>query len=586
VAVISKEDILQDLLDHWETAWAKGSCLSAEELCLDHPELLEEMKGHIRAMKAMDGLLESRKHSYPSTDDPPTNVSRETAADEQRLAAGMEPVAGYRLMSRLGQGGFGEVWKATGPGGFAVALKFVRLAGKAGTVEKHALEVIKDIRHANLLATFGAWQQNGFLVIAMELADRTLFDRFEETKAQNLSGIPGLELLEYLSEAAKGIDFLNASCHAIEDQESVGIQHRDIKPQNLLMVGGCVKVADFGLARFLKHTVTGHTGNLTPSYAAPEFFDGKTHRHSDQYSLAVTYCLLRGGRLPFEGNAAQMMVGHLHRSPDLTMLPDEERSVVARALAKNPAQRWLNCGAFVMALRDCTRLRPSKEHSLRRWGFVGVCLLVLVGFLVLVKSLSSQQSQETNLAETNTGDKEEVKIEAPILQPLQPPVSSVRSTKEAESCNLRGETFRHNNEPEKAIEQFTLALKYDPEFFLAYLNRATAYDDLRQLDQLKRAIDDCNQALKLIPPDAKADLSLAYILRGNAFRHLKAFDEAIADYNKSLQLGPANLGKVYYYRGVCYEGKGDLKHAKADKEMGTKLGYKPNSSTVKKDTKP
>ncbi|MBV8314049.1 MAG: serine/threonine protein kinase [Planctomycetaceae bacterium] len=268
------------------------------------------------------------------------------------IASGAEPVAGYRLVERLGRGAFGEVWKAGGPGGFQVALKFVLLSGQTGPIEQRALGIIRDIRHPHLLAMFGAWQVDDYLVLAMELAERTLMDRLHEAVAQGHTGIPVPEAVEDLMDAAQGIDYLNESRHPSPEGEGrVGIQHRDIKPQNLLLVGGSVKVADFGLARILRGSQTSHTGSLTPSYAAPEFFQNQTSRHSDQYSLGITYCHLRGGRLPFTGSFAQVMAGHLMRPPDLSMLPPKERDVVARALSKDPDARWSSCRAFAEELQ-------------------------------------------------------------------------------------------------------------------------------------------------------------------------------------------------------------------------------------------
>jgi formylglycine-generating enzyme required for sulfatase activity len=250
-------------------------------------------------------------------------------------------------VEQLGSGGFGEVWKAYGPGGFTVALKFVRMTEPSSAPELRALELMKDIHHPNLLALFGAWQRGGYLIVAMELADGTLWHRWQEAVEQGQSGIPATELFDFMEEAAKGIDFLNA----------IPIQHRDIKPRNLLLVGGGVKVGDFGLAKLLEHTANVNSGAMTPAYAAPEFLNKQISPQSDQYSLAVTYCQMRGGRLPFTGTNAQVMTGHLMRPPDLTMLPEAERPVVGRALAKAADDRWPSCRDFILALRDA--IEPS-----------------------------------------------------------------------------------------------------------------------------------------------------------------------------------------------------------------------------------
>jgi serine/threonine-protein kinase len=267
------------------------------------------------------------------------------------LAEGGEPVAGYRLVRALGRGGFGEVWEARAPGGVRVALKFIRLGTTEAGFEQRALEVIRDIRHPHLLDVQFAARVDDCLVIAMPLCERSLMDRLQECQKQGRDGLPREELLRYLGELAPAIDFLNEPRHPGEDGKKVGVQHRDIKPHNVFLVGGSVRLADFGLAKVLAASLASHTGSMSPHYVAPELIEGTVSRWSDQYSLAVSYAQLRTGRLPFRGETVgQVLNAHLHHPPDLSGLPEPERRVVARALAKKPDERWPNCRAFVQAL--------------------------------------------------------------------------------------------------------------------------------------------------------------------------------------------------------------------------------------------
>jgi hypothetical protein len=300
-----------ELLERWQELRRQGRVVSAEELCCDCPELLGEVHKQLAsAAPPFAGLIE-----------------------------------GYSLVHELGRGAFGAVWKAIGPGGFPVAMKFVRLDHQASGHELRSLQLMRDIRHPYLLGLFGAWQRDDWLIIAMELADGTLGQRLKEATQQGQPGIPFAELLHYMDEAARGLDYLHER----------GVQHRDVKPQNLLLVGGGVKVADFGLAKFLEQSVASNTGAMTPAYAAPEFLEGQTSATSDQYALAVTYFQLRSGRLPFTGNVAQILDGHRRRQADVSVLPGvEEQLAVARALAKDPQARWPSCQAFVAALTSGT----------------------------------------------------------------------------------------------------------------------------------------------------------------------------------------------------------------------------------------
>jgi serine/threonine protein kinase/tetratricopeptide (TPR) repeat protein len=248
------------------------------------------------------------------------------------------------LLRHLGRGAYGEVWHAEAPGGVEVAVKIIprKLNSDEPETELQALHLIKGLRHQNLLSLQAFFPLPDRLVIVLELADSCLRRRMRACRDAGQEGIPPAELLVYVRETAEAIDFL----HSRE------LLHRDIKPDNLLLLGSHVKVADYGLARVMdRSSLQTATTVGTPSYMAPEVFQGKVSPHSDQYSLAVTYAELRLGRPPLVAeNLGQIMFQHLYAEPDLGGLAPAERQVLLRALAKDPAKRFPSCTALGLAL--------------------------------------------------------------------------------------------------------------------------------------------------------------------------------------------------------------------------------------------
>jgi serine/threonine protein kinase len=278
---------------------------------------------------------------------------------------GDEPVPGYRLLEPLGRGGFGEVWKCEAPGGLLKAIKFVKatldaLHGDSASAEEElkAIERVKAIRHPFLLSMERVEHIGSDLVIVLELADQNLHALLQEYRQKGQGGIPRDDLLALMREAAEALDVLNVR-HSL--------LHLDVKPQNLFLLGGHVKVGDFGLVKSTDPAVGSCGGTMpleaiTPLYAAPELFLGTTSRFSDQYSLAVVYQELLTGTLPFRGKGSrQLMLRHLQDEPDLSALQGPDRTAVARALTKEPEGRFPSCAAFVRALAPGRALSASSR---------------------------------------------------------------------------------------------------------------------------------------------------------------------------------------------------------------------------------
>jgi serine/threonine protein kinase len=270
-------------------------------------------------------------------------------------AAGIEPIPGYQLLEKLGSGGFGEVWKVSAPGELTKAIKIVfgNLEHYRAEQELKALRRIKEVRHPFLLSLERIEVIDGQLLIVTELADKSLMDCFQECRMAGLPGIPREELIGYLRDAAEALDYM---------QESKGLQHLDVKPQNLLLLAGRIKVADFGLVKDLAAGTLSTASGITPVYATPEAFDGKASKFSDQYSLAIVYQEMLTGVRPYAGTSAlELAAQHVIGRPQLATLPAHDRPVVARALSKVPDHRYASCREFIQQLVDAKGNQAAKS---------------------------------------------------------------------------------------------------------------------------------------------------------------------------------------------------------------------------------
>ncbi len=365
---------LEEALYQWEQVRLLQKDIALESFLQSYPTIINELRSAIEKLQKMEWLLvpdpESPAETFPERETlvPSTFTKRES------------PIPGYRLIKKIGKGSFGDVWEARGPGDLPLAMKIIPMSNGLDLIELRSLNLFKTIRHPHLLSIFGFWIIEDHLWIAMELADLNFLDHVKKTRPSEN------EILSMLTEAAEALDFLNQKRHLGEDGETVSILHRDVKPQNMLIVGGALKLGDFGLARILDEEKNQHSGCMTPTYSPPEFFQEKMSASSDQYSLAISYCQIWGGRVPYTGNAAEIMAGHCHRPPDLSMVPVHQQKVVARALEKNPLKRWESCSEFIRQIK-LTQANPQAAPSTQnRWS---IPLVALIGTALLALGLFS-----------------------------------------------------------------------------------------------------------------------------------------------------------------------------------------------------
>jgi serine/threonine-protein kinase len=250
----------------------------------------------------------------------------------------------YRVIRKLGTGGMANVYLAEDQElGRRVAIKLLdeRHAQDEQFVERFRREAesAAGLSHPNVVSIYDRGEAEGTYYIAMEyLEGKTLKE---------------LILARGPTPVRVAIDYTRQILSALEFAHRAGIVHRDIKPHNVVVApDGRLKVTDFGIARSGSSQMT-EAGSIigTAQYLSPEQAQGKpVHPSSDLYSVGVVLYEMLTGTVPFTGETAlEIAMKHLNtvpeppsakRPPGIGEVPHELDSVVLRALAKDPADRY------------------------------------------------------------------------------------------------------------------------------------------------------------------------------------------------------------------------------------------------------
>lgn len=256
----------------------------------------------------------------------------------------------YTLIRKLGKGGFGEVWLAERRGKFATT----KVAVKLPLDEQVDHEAIKQEAtlweqasgHSNILPIIDADEYDGQIVIVSEYApDGSLDEWLKRNSKMSLE-----KAVETTIKILDGLEFLH----------SRNIIHRDLKPANILLQGDTPRLADFGISRALRTTASSQSSNVsgTFAYMPPEGFDGKRSVQTDIWSVGVNLYQFLTGRLPFPQKEPSALIAAIMMrefEPLPADVPQNLQNIIAKALAKQPENRYVSAGAMREDLRRVLR---------------------------------------------------------------------------------------------------------------------------------------------------------------------------------------------------------------------------------------
>lgn len=303
--------------------------------------------------------------------------------EEERRA---DQVGRYALLTRIATGGMAEVFVAQveGHGGFSRLVALKRMLSSIAEEPRFAEMFLDEGRLAGLIDSPHVVQihdvgqdESGVLFIAMELvrgvALNQLLSRVQKADEKMPVGIA----VAILAQAAEGL----AAAHAATTPlgEPLGIVHRDISPQNVLVgIDGRARVADFGIARAIHRRSTTSTGELKGKlgYFSPEQLSGKPATvQSDVFAMGVVAWETLSRRRLFQGESPVETIEMIRRMEARPLdrirsdIPTSLARAVDRALAKDPAERTGSAAELAAQLRAATKPEPDAAVAafVKRW---------------------------------------------------------------------------------------------------------------------------------------------------------------------------------------------------------------------------
>jgi serine/threonine-protein kinase len=274
----------------------------------------------------------------------------------------------YRLLRKLGEGGMGAVYLSEDDRGcLPIAIKVLsrRVAKNPAFMQRFRAEAeaMAKLNHANIVRAYGMGVDRGRPYLVMEFCEGETLDR----RLRREERIHSAEASRILIQVACALQYAHAR----------GIIHRDIKPANIILANdGVAKILDLGLAK--RHdpedpglTRVGHFVG-TPNYISPEQARGakEVDGRSDIYSLGATFYHLVTGEPPFHGAStfeivSQHVAGQVPDPQDVRLgIPDSVAHVIRRMMAKNPADRYRDCGELRGDLERIARGKPPRTRAL------------------------------------------------------------------------------------------------------------------------------------------------------------------------------------------------------------------------------
>jgi serine/threonine-protein kinase len=269
---------------------------------------------------------------------------------------GIKPTVGrYEVVSELGQGAMGIVYKARDPKiNRFLAIKTIRFSDE---FEPEKIREVKDrfmreaqiagkLAHPSIVAVYDVGEDYDLTYMAMEFLDGESLQKY----CRKGFLLPLRKALFVLSVVALALDYAHRQ----------GVIHRDVKPANIMVLkDGKVKVTDFGIAKAVSSSQTKSGIVLgTPNYMSPEQINGhEIDGRSDIFSLGVVFFELLTGVLPFHGknltNLFYQITQVKHTSPREInpKVPNPVEQIVDKALSKDPEQRFQTCSDFARYLK-------------------------------------------------------------------------------------------------------------------------------------------------------------------------------------------------------------------------------------------